>query len=606
MSFGQEDLIKNDILGFLDQHENKELLRFVAVGSVDDGKSTLIGRLLHDAKGVYEDQLQDATSQQGDGEVAIDFARITDGLQAEREQGITIDVAYRYFSTPKRKFIIADTPGHVQYTRNMVTGASTADVAVILIDARHGVLPQSRRHAYIANLLGIKHLLVCVNKMDLKDYDQKVFEDIRKDFSEFAENLDFADVTYIPISALHGINIIDKSDHTPWYDGLSVIRFLETVDIAGDRNYDDFRLPVQYVLRPNLDYRGFSGQIVSGVVKQGDRITVLPSGTSSTVKAIDTYTGELDEACAPLSVTLRLHDEIDISRGDIIVPADNLPTVTRRLEAHVVWMSETPLDPRRSYIIKHNTRYVRTDFDAIKYRVDLETLEHDDASELALNDIGRVVMTTHRPIVFDPYTRNRGTGAFIIIDAGSNNTVAAGMLICEAQTLEVDEAERTSSISNVAHRERSAILGQRPVAFWLRGSSDTQRAEVAAHLERMLIDKRHLATILDPSDILSNAGNTLVQHGAAIGAVARRLCDAGVLTLITHPIESDHEIEAARKELPRGMFGEIFLQTRAAQASAPRENTLDLQIDLEKQDTLHAAREILSKLIEQHVLDDDR
>src|SRR5699024_4475139 len=253
--------------------------------------------------------------------------------------------------------------------------------------ARHGVLHQSKRHAYIANLLGIKHLLVCVNKMDLKDYDQGVFDAIRDDFSQFAENLDFADVTYIPISALHGINIIEKSDLTAWYDGPSVIGFLETVDIAGDRNYDDFRLPVQYVLRPNLDYRGFSGQIVSGVVKKGDKITVLPSGTSSTVKAIDTYTGELDEACAPLSVTLRLNDELDISRGDIIVPSDNQPVVARHLEAHVVWMSETPLDPRRSYLIKHNTRYVRTDFDEIKYRVDLETLEHDEAQELALNDI---------------------------------------------------------------------------------------------------------------------------------------------------------------------------------------------------------------------------
>jgi len=606
MSFGQEDLIKNDILAFLDQHENKELLRFVAVGSVDDGKSTLIGRLLHDAKGVYEDQLQDATSQQGDGETAIDFARITDGLQAEREQGITIDVAYRYFSTPKRKFIIADTPGHVQYTRNMVTGASTADVAVTLIDARHGVLRQSRRHAYIANLLGIKHLLVCVNKMDLKDYDQQVFDDIRAEFSAFAENLDFADVTYIPISALHGINIIEKSDLTPWYNGPSVIGFLETVDIAGDRNYSDFRLPIQYVLRPNLDYRGFSGQIVSGVVKKGDKITVLPSGTTSTVKAIDTYTGELEEACAPLSVTLRLNDEIDISRGDIIVPSDNLPIVARRLEAHVVWMSETPLDPRRSYVIKHNTRYVRTDFNEIKYRVDLETLEHNDAEQLALNDIGRVVMTTHRPIVFDAYTRNRGTGAFIIIDAATNNTVAAGMLISEAQALEVEEHERTSQVSNVAHRERSAILGQRPIAFWLRGGSDAQRTEVAAHLERMLIDRRHLAVILDGSDLLSDAGKSLVDSEANIGALARRLCDAGVITLITHAVDAESKLDAARNELPKGLFGQITLVDGATTSGASGPNVLDLQIDIEKQDTIHAAREILSTLIDQRVLDDDR
>lgn len=599
MSFGQEDLIKNDILAFLDQHENKELLRFVAVGSVDDGKSTLIGRLLHDAKGVYEDQLADATSKQGNGETAIDFARITDGLQAEREQGITIDVAYRYFSTPKRKFIIADTPGHVQYTRNMVTGASTADVAVILIDARHGVLQQSRRHAYIANLLGIKHLLVCVNKMDLKDYAQATFEEIQKDFSTFAENLDFSDVTYVPISALHGVNIIEKSDETPWYDGPSVIGVLETVDIANDRNYDDFRLPVQYVLRPNLDYRGFSGQIVSGVVKKGDDITVLPSGTRSTVKAIDTYTGELDEACAPLSVTLRLNDEIDISRGDIIVPTNNLPTVSRRLEAHVVWMSETPLDPRRSYVIKHNTRYVRTDFDEIKYQVDLETLEHNDAQQLELNDIGRVVMTTHRPIVFDPYTQNRGTGAFIIIDAATNNTVAAGMLVSEANALEVDEAQRTSQVSDVAQRERSAILGQRPAALWLTGGSDAQRTELAAALERMLVDKRHLATILAANDVLSDAGQQLVDSSVKIAALARRLSDAGVIALITQEPDGPNALSSAREELPEGLFYEISLDANAKDSAA-------LQIDLREQDTVHAARAIVSHLVKERLLDDDR
>lgn len=611
MSFGQEELIKNDILAFLDQHENKELLRFVAVGSVDDGKSTLIGRLLHDAKGVYEDQLEDASSKQADGEVAIDFARITDGLQAEREQGITIDVAYRYFSTPRRKFIIADTPGHVQYTRNMVTGASTADVAVILIDARHGVLQQSRRHAYIANLLGIKHLLVCVNKMDLKDYDQKVFDDIRADFSEFATNLDFSDVTYIPISALFGDNIIDKSDKTPWHDGPTVIGLLETVNIADDRNYDDFRLPVQYVLRPNLDYRGFSGQIVSGSIKKGDQITVLPAGTSSTVKAIDTYSGELEEACAPLSVTLRLNDEIDIIRGDMIVPTDNQPIVARRIEAHVVWMSETALDPRRSYLIKHNTRYVRTDFNEIKYRVDLETLEHDAADELALNDIGRVVLTTHRPIVFDAYTRNRGTGAFIIIDPGTNNTVAAGMLIDEANAIDVDEAQRTSNVSTVAPRERASVLGQLPAVLWIRGATAAQRADLAAEVERILVDKRHLATIIDPSDTISEAGMQLVESGERLGALARRLSDAGVITLLTHPLTSDDALDAVRREVSEGMFCDIELtgvpsDSDTVSSNVEANNLLHLQIDLGKQDTQHAAREIASQLVEKRVLDDDR
>lgn len=603
MSFGQEDLIKNDILGFLDQHEKKELLRFVAVGSVDDGKSTLIGRLLHDAKGVYEDQLADASSTTGEGEVAIDFARITDGLQAEREQGITIDVAYRYFSTPRRKFIIADTPGHVQYTRNMATGASTADVAVILIDARLGVLQQSRRHAYLANLLGIRHLLVCVNKMDLKDFRQDVFEEIQKDFSSFAEQLDFTTVTYVPISALLGVNIVAPSERTPWYDGPTVIGFLETVHIAGDRNLDDFRLPVQYVLRPNLDYRGFSGQIVSGVVSKGDEVMALPSRKTSRVKAIDTYHGELEQAQAPLSVTLRLEDEIDISRGDVIVPVNNLPTVARRVEAHVVWLNETPLDPRRSYLIKHTARYVRVDVDKIDYRVNLETLEREDATDLQLNDVARLTLTTHRPLIFDPYTQNRGTGAFIVIDTSTNNTVGAGMLIGEAEAVDVKEERRTSQVTDVAPRERAAVLAQRPAAIWLTGGDEAQRADAARAIERTLVDKRHLAVILDPTDVLTAAGAELTRSLDRVAALARRITDAGVIAIITHSLRSQEERESARGEVSSERFLEIELQGGEPVHGFEPSSAPFLRLDLAAQQGEQIGREVLSQLLQKNMLD---
>ena len=342
----EDALIQSDIHTFLEQNQQKELLRFVTVGSVDDGKSTLIGRLLHDTKGVYDDQLKDATRTTETGEQAIDFARITDGLRAEREQGITIDVAYRYFSTPARKFIIADTPGHVQYTRNMATGASTAHVALILIDARLGVLTQSRRHSFIASLLGIPHLLVCINKMDLVDYSEGRFNEIVEDFLSFAKSLNFRSISFVPVSALFGTNIVSRNaQKTPWYTGPSVLEFLETVEISRAHNMDEFRMPVQVVLRPNLDYRGYAGQIVSGVIRKGDEIAVYPSGKQSRVAGIDTFDGELDVAYAPMSVTLRLNDEIDISRGDTLASPKSPPQLSRRIEAMVVWMIEAPLDP---------------------------------------------------------------------------------------------------------------------------------------------------------------------------------------------------------------------------------------------------------------------
>ncbi|MBW2212125.1 MAG: GTP-binding protein, partial [Deltaproteobacteria bacterium] len=343
-----KDLIRDDIEAYLAKYQKKEMLRFVSVGSVDDGKSTLIGRILYDTGMVFEDQM--AAVRAASQTEEPDLALLTDGLKAEREQGITIDVAYRYFATDKRKFIIADTPGHIQYTRNMVTGASTADVALILIDARHGVLEQSRRHAYIASLLGIPHLAVCVNKMDLKDYSQEVYEAISAEFTEFGKTLRFKDIQFFPISALVGDNVVSDSENTPWYDGPSVLGYLETVPIFADRNFDDFRYPVQYVIRPDLDYRGFAAEIASGVIAKGDEIVALPTGKPSKVIAIDTYDGELDEAFAGQSVTIRLEDEIDISRGDMIVKPDNLPRVTRRFDAHIVWLHERPLDTEKAYL----------------------------------------------------------------------------------------------------------------------------------------------------------------------------------------------------------------------------------------------------------------
>ncbi len=413
-----------------------ELLRFTTAGSVDDGKSTLIGRLLHDSKSIFEDQmeaLQRSTDLTGGGEVNL--ANLTDGLRAEREQGITIDVAYRYFATPRRKFIVADTPGHVQYTRNMVTGASTANLAVILIDARKGVIEQTRRHAYIASLLGIPHLLVCVNKMDLVNYDEGVFDEIEKDFSDFGTRLRTQDITFIPVSALKGDNIVDRSVHMPWYEGPTLLNHLEEVYIANDRNLTDGRFPVQYVIRPQTtehhDFRGFAGQITGGVFKVGDEVMVLPSGRRSTIAEIHSFDGSLELAYAPMSVTLRLTDEIDISRGDMIAHPNNLPYMDAQLDAMVCWMDEQPLQLSRKYLLKHTTHTVRSMIRKVNYRVDTDTLTRDDtAGMLQLNEIGRLSIRTTAPLLFDAYERNRYTGGFTLIDEVTHRTVAAGM-ICE-------------------------------------------------------------------------------------------------------------------------------------------------------------------------------
>ncbi len=411
-----------------------DLLRVVTSGSVDDGKSTLIGRLLYDSKQVFEDQLEhveDVSKRRGDG--YVNLALLTDGLRAEREQGITIDVAYRYFATPRRKFIIADTPGHIQYTRNMVTGASTADLAIVLVDARKGVLEQSRRHAHIATLLGIPHLLVCVNKMDLVDYDESVFERIEDEFRSFASGLAIHELTVIPISALNGDNVVDRSQNMAWYEGPPVLHHLEHVYVASDRNLHDARFPVQYVIRPQSeehpDYRGYAGQVASGIFRTGDDVVVLPSGRESKIAAIDTFEGEVAEAFPPMSVTLRLEDEVDVSRGDMITHVTGKPLETREVEALVCWMADEPLRPGVRYSLKHTTSTVRAVVDRVEHRVDVDTLIPDDsATELALNEIGRVHLRTSAPLLVDPYRVNRRTGAFILVDETTNVTVGAGMV----------------------------------------------------------------------------------------------------------------------------------------------------------------------------------
>ena len=430
-----------NIKEYLDRDEQKDLLRFLTAGSVDDGKSTLIGRLLFDSKKLYEDQLdalERDSKRMGNAGDHIDYALLLDGLKAEREQGITIDVAYRYFSTNNRKFIIADTPGHEQYTRNMITGGSTANLAIILVDARTGVITQTRRHTYLVSLLGIKHVVLAVNKMDLVDFDKNIFDKIVSDYKEFVAPLNIPDITCIPLSALDGDNVVEKSDRTPWYEGPSLLDFLETVPIDQDRNFEDFRYPVQYVLRPNLDFRGFCGKVASGIVRKGDTVMALPSGKTSKVKSIVTYDGELDYAFPPQCVTITLEDEIDVSRGEMLVHPDNLPIADRNFEAMLVWMDEEPMDTSKQFYIKHTTNLTRARVDSIRYKVNVNTMEQlsidngqltVDNLPMKLNEIARVVFTTGKELFFDPYQKNKQTGAFILIDPITNNTSAVGMII---------------------------------------------------------------------------------------------------------------------------------------------------------------------------------
>ena len=421
-----------NIREFLDADERKSLLRLLTAGSVDDGKSTLIGRLLFDSKKLYEDQLQalerDSKRVGNAGAGQIDYALLLDGLKAEREEGITIDVAYRYFSTNQRKFIIADTPGHEQYTRNMITGGSTANLAIILVDARTGVITQTRRHTFLVSLLGIKHIVLAVNKMDLVGFSEDVFSAIKDEYLQLTSQLGIQDVTCFPLSALEGDNVVEKSQRTPWFDGCSLLEFLETVPIDRDRNMDDFRFPVQYVLRPNLDFRGFCGKVASGVIRKGDEVMALPSMKTSRVKSIVTYEGELQEAFCPQSITITLEDEIDISRGEMLVKPDNMPFIGRHLLTKLVWMDEAPMDRSKQFFLKAATNTTRATISAIDYRVDVNTMEQLPGTDFKLNEIGQVQITTAKTLFFDPYCRNKATGAFILIDPITNNTCAVGMI----------------------------------------------------------------------------------------------------------------------------------------------------------------------------------
>ena len=504
-----DELIANDIHAYLEQHESKELLRFLTCGSVDDGKSTLIGRLLYDSKMVYEDQLAAVTTDSKQfGTTGGDFdpALLTDGLKAEREQGITIDVAYRYFSTSKRKFIIADTPGHEQYTRNMATGASTADLAIILIDARHGVQTQTRRHSFIASLLGIKHVVVAINKMDLVDFSEEVYEQIKADYTEFVGKLELPDIEFVPMSALNGDNVVNPSEHMPWYHGGTLMYILESVHIASDRNLIDFRFPVQYVSRPDLNFRGFAGTLSSGTIRPGDEVMALPSRKTAIVKRIVTMDGALDQAYAPLAPTIVLDREIDVSRGDMLVHPNNVPKVDQAFEAMIVWMTEDALTPGKQYTIKQGTTTATGIVSELRYRMDVNTMHRQDAGSLELNEIGRVVIDLSRPCAFDPYVRNRSTGAFIVVDKLTNNTVAAGMILdrdpdsAASRRREIAEKHGTEvkvHESLISAEERATRLTQQPATVWLTGLTGSGKSAVAYALERRLFDEGKSATVLD-------------------------------------------------------------------------------------------------------------
>jgi bifunctional enzyme CysN/CysC len=543
-----------------------DLLRFATAGSVDDGKSTLIGRLLYDSKQVLSDQLaQVEAASERMGHDFVDLSLLTDGLRAEREQGITIDVAYRYFATAQRRFIIADTPGHEQYTRNMVTGASTADLAIVLIDARKGVISQSKRHAFISSLLGIPHIVVCVNKMDLVDFDEDVFNGIVEDFDAFAARLEMPDVTFIPISALLGDNVVDRSESMPWYQGPPLLYHLEHVHIASDRNLIDVRFPVQWVIRPPAsgvaDYRAYAGQVAGGVLRPGDDVVVLPGGQHSKIASIDTFDGPIEEAFPPMSVALRLTDDIDVSRGSTIVRTQNQPTVSNGFECLLCWMSELPLDPRRRYLVKHTTRTAMVGGVDVRYRIDVETLRRDeDAPTLALNDLGRVHLRLSAPLVFDSYRRNRVTGSLIMIDEATNETVAAGVILdteVEGDVVE-PKSERSPNVkwqgTRMTRERRWKSLGHGGATLWFTGLPGAGKSTVAAAVEERLIEAGHPAFLLDGDNLRHGLNGDLgfdelarTENVRRTAHVARLLAESGTIALVSlvSPYAADREAAAA-------------------------------------------------------------
>jgi bifunctional enzyme CysN/CysC len=561
------DLIASDIEAYLQAHEHKSLLRFITCGSVDDGKSTLIGRLLYESHMVFEDHLAalEADSKkigtQGD---ELDFALLVDGLGAEREQGITIDVAYRFFSTETRKFIVADTPGHEQYTRNMVTGASTADVAVILVDARYGVLTQTRRHSYLVSLLGIKHVAVAINKLDLVDYSQDVFDSIEKDYRAFAADLGIEHITCIPMSALRGDNITARSEHTPWYDGPTLMDYLETVQVDDDRQAGPFRLPVQWVNRPDLDFRGFAGEIVGGTVRVGDAVRVVPAGTTSTVARIVTLDGDLPEAVTGQSVTITLTDEIDCSRGDVLCAASDPAPSADQFRTHVVWMDEEPLQPGRAYLVKVGARTVGASLSGPEFRVDVNTMEQVPAPTLHLNEIGVCDLRLDRPIAFDRYVDNRDMGSFIVIDRLTNNTVAAGMLRTPLRTSHNVHWQALE----VTKSARSELNGHRAGVLWFTGLSGAGKSTIANLVEKRLHAQGIRTYLLDGDNVRHGLNKDLGFSEAdrhenirRVAEVSRLMVDAGlvVLTSFISPFRTERAM--ARALLEEGEFVEVHVDT---------------------------------------------
>lgn len=537
-----------DIKQFLDQDQKKDLLRLLTCGSVDDGKSTLIGRLLFDSKKLYEDQLdalQRDSKREGHAGEDIDYALLLDGLKAEREQGITIDVAYRYFSTSKRKFIIADTPGHEQYTRNMITGGSTANLAILLADARKGVITQTKRHTFLASLLGIKHIVLAVNKMDLVDFKQEVFEQICDDYRKFTTTLGIPDITFIPVSALKGDNVVDISDRMPWYHGKSMLEFLETVHVVSDRNFDDLRIPIQYVIRPTLDYRGFAGKVASGIIRVGDEVMAMPSGKKSKVKTILTSEGDVEYAFPPQSASFTLEDEIDISRGEMVVHPNSTPHVERHFEAMLVWMNEKPMDSYSQFYIKHNTHSTKARIDKIKYKVDVNTLEQSEIDHFELNEIGRVVMTSTKPLIFDPYKNNRQTGSFILIDTITHDTVAVGMILDKmssdrlpSRITDKQKEQIVKSGSLISTEEREKRYDQKAQTIWITGLHGSGKNELAYSLEKELFEMGKTVVVLDGKRVRSGLSRELdyspsdrAEHLRRVAHIAKLLNDQGIIVI---------------------------------------------------------------------------
>ena len=563
-----DSLIAEDISAYLEAHENKSLLRFITCGSVDDGKSTLIGRLLYDSKMIFEDQLdaleRDSKKQGTQGE-NIDFALLVDGLAAEREQGITIDVAYRFFSTDKRKFIVADTPGHEQYTRNMATGASTADLAILLIDARKGVLTQTRRHSFIASSLGIRKLVLAVNKMDLVDYDEAVFKTIKRDFLEFAEELSAGiEIEAIPMSALAGDNITGPSEKTPWYDGPSLMEYLETVPVDDARLSAPFRMPVQWVNRPNLDFRGFSGQVASGVIKPGDRVKTLPSAKETTIERVVAHGGDLDQAVAGQSVTLTFADEVDTSRGDVICLASDPAEVADQFQARVLWMAESDMLPGRRYLLKIGAKTVTATILDLKFGIDVNTIEDKPAKTLGLNDFGVITLGLDQPIAFDPYDVNRETGGFILIDRLNNNTVGLGLIDFALrragnihwQALDIDRAA-------LAQQKE-----QKPAVLWFTGLSGSGKSTIANALQQKLFAMGKHTFVLDGDNVRHGLNRDLgftdadrVENIRRVSNVAKLMSDAGLITLVSFISPFRSERQMARNMMAEGEFVEVFVDT---------------------------------------------